>query len=715
MLSEPESFSATSHIEQQTPNTAPDPFDTPLFNRLLGLIEKQNVAAEEQKKTLQEQKKTLDEQSKKFDVLIRDALKDDQPYEEKPLRDEPTWSALYEIATTKMKEEAEEWKGLMDVSLVFIAIFLAVLTAFLVPAAQSLSQSPGNSGAPTNSTLSNSTSLPAPLPPRSAENVCALYYLALITAMCNAVLCVLGRQWVGKLLSRPAGKTYREWTIRHEERKTLAYVWIKPLVAILYWSLLLSIGIFIAGLLYQLRNLSTSFDGTARTLEATWGLGLVLVAGILATVAATSIHAVRFESSPFEGSLSKSVAKILLLLGERWKWAEKLRVKVDWKFDHPTQIRTYMRLVSEASDPKLLDRVVPSFSIVFWLVHGGLPLDLLKSTYERLMATDTSIRVRETVLAHLSRFVAYCRKSREDLRGRLSDKPLLDFLIEKCSFPDYAPAATFFSSFYESNDDLLPVSSLPTGECIAHLLCTYDHNGDLGDRSLIFFRAVDHCYTLLKEDKSTELHEILAHVDDLSILRSFIRAPDYLPSFDFIHFIVLGREIYALRGLSSFINIPENYAVYDQNMALVLDAIVAGLDSPVPPDVDISPFISSLCQEPRRVSWGWASDAVSSILIHCDISSLSDLGAVHKFLRLCLSQDLFDDEDGFYHTRPATVARARLILEQNRVLFEHVGLHHLDSPEAPPVMSDSSLITRGHSPNSVQIEMTDVPSPSVDI
>lgn len=30
------------------------------------------------------------------------------------------WSAVYEVATTKMKEEADEWKGLMDVSLVFV-------------------------------------------------------------------------------------------------------------------------------------------------------------------------------------------------------------------------------------------------------------------------------------------------------------------------------------------------------------------------------------------------------------------------------------------------------------------------------------------------------------------------------------------------------------------------------------------------------------------
>lgn len=132
--------------------------------------------------------------------------------------------------------------------------------------------------------------------------------------MCNAVLCVIGRQWVSKLLSRPVGKTHRERTMRHEERKRLAYGWIKPLVSLLYWSLLLSIGLFIAGLLYQLRNLSTSFDQTATILEATWSLGICLASGIIALISATALHAIRFDTSPFEGLVSKLMVKMMGLL-----------------------------------------------------------------------------------------------------------------------------------------------------------------------------------------------------------------------------------------------------------------------------------------------------------------------------------------------------------------------------------------------------------------
>ncbi|KZT35979.1 hypothetical protein SISSUDRAFT_1064043 [Sistotremastrum suecicum HHB10207 ss-3] len=351
---------ASNPITEASQSTLPlDPFDTPQFNRLLDLMEKQNVVMEEQKKTLVKH-------GQKFDILIKDAVKDDQPYDQKPLNDEPTWSALYEIATGKMKEEAEEWKGFMDVSLVFIAIFLAVLTAFLVPAVQNLSPSVNGASIPVNST----SQLP-PLPPRQEQNPSR--------QMFNAVLCVLGRQWVGKLLSRPTGNTHLERTIRHEERKRLAYVWIKPLVTVLYWSLLSSIALFMSGLFYQLQNLATSFDGRSLTLETTFGVGLVLAAGIGSTITATAIHAVRFENSPFEGSLSHAMVRLLRRMGDKWKWIRKYTANTDWQWtlDDRKQICTYMRLVTEASDPKLLERAVPSLSLQMWLQHGEESLHLL--------------------------------------------------------------------------------------------------------------------------------------------------------------------------------------------------------------------------------------------------------------------------------------------------------------------------------------------------
>ncbi|KZT33207.1 hypothetical protein SISSUDRAFT_1054533 [Sistotremastrum suecicum HHB10207 ss-3] len=71
---------------------------------------------------------------------------------------------------TKTKEEVDEWIKRMDVSLVFVSP-----VAFLVPAVQSLSPSSSNPG--------GTTDVPPPLPDISAQNVCILFYLALILSV----------------------------------------------------------------------------------------------------------------------------------------------------------------------------------------------------------------------------------------------------------------------------------------------------------------------------------------------------------------------------------------------------------------------------------------------------------------------------------------------------------------------------------------------------
>ncbi|KZS88217.1 hypothetical protein SISNIDRAFT_532514 [Sistotremastrum niveocremeum HHB9708] len=108
------------------------------FSKLIATVEKLNVTMEGQKSTMDEVKNTLVNHGKKFDILTRDAEKNDLPYDEKDLDDEITCAALYELILAKTKEKTDEWNGTIDVTLIFIALFSAVLTAFLVPATQAL-------------------------------------------------------------------------------------------------------------------------------------------------------------------------------------------------------------------------------------------------------------------------------------------------------------------------------------------------------------------------------------------------------------------------------------------------------------------------------------------------------------------------------------------------------------------------------------------------
>ncbi|KZS88224.1 hypothetical protein SISNIDRAFT_490403 [Sistotremastrum niveocremeum HHB9708] len=446
-------------------------------------------------------------------------VKNDQPYDEKALDDESTCLALYDMVVAKTKEKAEEWNGTIDVTLIFIALFSAVLTAFLVPATQALL--PSSNSTATNSNSTSTQTLP-PLPARSDEIVCALYYLSLITAIVIAVLCALGRQWVRKLSIRPDVATWKSRTIWHVERMRRAEKWIKVLMEVLYWLLLASIGLFMTGLLFQLRNLATSFQGRATILLATWEVGVVLAGGIAATMVGTTYHAVRYEASVFEGLVSRAIvgdidiglttglkitygmlrylswrgwrkiggpvfvkrAKIGLervtrmtgIKGEstfddrlidaskestlearrsdasseipstlisdassdqlsessRWmratqalrdglEWLKTWRIKV--KRDSLDELmNAYLELIADASDPILLERAAASFRYGAWVQYGDGSMDQLKKILSRLMATDTSFRVRETVNAQISWFSAWIPVRRKQIEENRKDR-----------------------------------------------------------------------------------------------------------------------------------------------------------------------------------------------------------------------------------------------------------------------------------------------------
>ncbi|KZT32698.1 hypothetical protein SISSUDRAFT_1066723 [Sistotremastrum suecicum HHB10207 ss-3] len=665
---------AVPDAQSMAPVVPHDAFDTPRFNRLLELMETQVVATEEQKKTLVDH-------GVKLDALVKDALRDDQPYDEEqdPWGNEQLWGGVYEIATAKMKEEAEEWKGLMDVSLVFIAIFLTVLTAFLVPASQALN--PASSSSPTNSTVS-----PPPLPAKSAQDVCALYYLALISALCNAVLCVLGRQWVGKLLSRPTGKTHKERTILHEVRKELAYAWIRPLVVVLYWSLILSIGLFISGLLYQLRNLSTSFQQSAPILETTWSLGIVLVALIVALIVATTIHATKFEGSPFEGVFSTLVVMLIKLLRNRWRWrwTQKWRAGIE-RMSGADEFRICMDLIAEANDPKLLDRVSSSFSYRAWVLlqwSDKVPIELLTRAYDRLMASDTSTRVRETVKAQMSRFAKFCRVHQWGVHDSVNKPEFLQFLRSRYSFPSDFPTWATMESIQENNEDLRELGALPYEECVAKLLCTHDQDKPLGERYRIFELAVDHLNSLVYRGEEDHVTQYLSHVDHLSVVRSFIRGPGiwYYSVNDFLRFLVQDHRTEVLLYINKFLRDPPDN-VNHQNVSYILDAILSP-EFTLPTNTDFSPIIASVTRHPHWRCWGNISSSLITYFGQCNLLALSDPTSVVMFLRQCVDPEFGDEQTPPFNTTDESRTQAQYILDTH---FRHTVTPLPPSrPSTPP-------------------------------
>ncbi|KZT33844.1 hypothetical protein SISSUDRAFT_1065816 [Sistotremastrum suecicum HHB10207 ss-3] len=775
-------------------NTSTMALLTDQFSALLGAVNALNV-------TMNGVKSTLVDHGTKFDVLIRDALKNDQPYDEKALDDESTCLALYDMVVAKTKEKAEEWNGTIDVTLIFIALFSAVLTAFLVPATQALLPSSNDSSpsSNTNSTSdpnSNSTQTLPPLPARSDEIVCALYYLSLITAIVIAVLCALGRQWVRKLSIRPDVATWKSRTIWHVERMRRAERWIKALMEVLYWLLLASIGLFMTGLLFQLRNLATSFEGKATILLATWEVGVVLAGGIAATMIGTTYHAVRYEASVFEGLVSraivgdinvglakglksgygqmrKSISRgwgkiggVVLMdrLKGRWEmigelvgfkreegraadesidksWRRRarksLRKAFDWmkicriKVNRNSKdelMNAYLELIADASDPILLERAAASFRYRDWVQHGDGSIDQLSKVLSRLMATDTSFRVRETVNAQISRFSAWIPERRELMKEKRKDRSdqdrwaregdrfwmarskereeearreqeeqpraiqLTEFLISQRK----DQVSRGFTPTWENCTDVLDLLSLPFDKFIAKCLCINNHNIDLGDHQQIFLYSVDHCIDLLLDAKKPDdVTRILSHLDLFSAVRSFVLANSYYPFYDRVLKLIIGdRTTEVLRFLNEFLSTPREWSDVDSGGASAVFLIAAGSPSHFPSDLYVSPIIAHLGRHPSWWNWREASDALIAYLVQCDISTLSDPAGIHHFLQQCVHLELrpppFTYPDEIRRAIQETREAALTLVHRHEAFFAPFTI---PLPPSPPLSASDNAIS----------------------
>ncbi|KZT39483.1 hypothetical protein SISSUDRAFT_1127988 [Sistotremastrum suecicum HHB10207 ss-3] len=824
--------SSDDAVEQaRIANTPTQPDVQPSVNHFAALL----AAVEKLNSTMEGVKSTLIDHGRKFDILTKDALKNDQPYDEKALDDESTCTALYDIVMSKTKEKVEEWNGTIDVTLIFIALFSAVLTAFLVPASQALTPSPSSASTPGNSTSTSASQDPPPLPARSDEAVCALYYLSLITAIIVAVLSVLGRQWVRKLTIRPDVKSWKARTLWHVERMRRAEIWIKALMETVYWSLLLSIGLFITGLLYQLWNLSTSFERKANILLATWGLGIILSSGILMTMVATTYHAVRYQGSVFEGLLSRTVVdigrrlskggpketeqpenpssspagvlqrsrdwalvKILSTLRRCRKPAHGLNLKVlqqvrlqvpkavtnlwlcaprlarrikslslkkasskfrNWAGALQSRVEcdsmdglldTYLGLIGEASDPALLERAVASFSLSTWVRHGSGSTDHLLQSYTRLMATDTSVRVRETLNIQLSRFVPWLHERRAQLVVQKRERVNRWKGVSRQRVPNYQEWVQKFEAQIKEEDEeerrMLEVAKfyllqprhgiyrhiiaskenyanvldsllLPLEEFMAKALCELDQNRrlGLGNAEDMVYSALSHCHTLLYDkdpEKENIVRRILSHVDLFSLLRSICEGDFFKLETSFCDLVISGRKIEALLFLLEFVQEDHDWSRNDSHDLSVLFVAIAGSGYDIPANIDLSPIISHISRHPAHSCWRQTSNiAVNYLTQYHDIATLDDVSSILHFLQLCL--DPYPTDQERFHASPETRDKAALLLSRYRTLHEShsssadVELMPTDDPTQPVEGPPSSA---PHARPDSQIPVDRVPS-----
>ncbi|KZS87995.1 hypothetical protein SISNIDRAFT_532829 [Sistotremastrum niveocremeum HHB9708] len=667
-----------------------DCFDTPTFRKLLALVENINS-------TLVEQKITLDRHSDSLQALGRQNLPeifpflsqasevraDEQSQSVKPWYDPAGWRAIWQSTTTKTKEQVEGLKTRMDVSL--IAIFSTVLTSFQAPLAQSLAannlrdtawiinnstfwQAQSSNGNSTNSTVSPSsfitntvfstpfTSTPT-IPPISDQIAYMFYTLALVLTILNAGSCVLGRQWVERLLNMGDASTYLEKTMRHEARKKTIMRWLWPLINnTLHWSLFLSIALFLAGLLFQSWCISVTYGGFAPILFATAQTSTLFTLLAWFAIAAATIHGVVRLDSPFSGTFSRMIRRLLALptkIQERYTAAiekdegegdtvllEKEGGLSDRSLARREAVKTYAQLLSEVQDPDLLERAVPALQLKEWIFTTDLSvLDSFSTAYTRLISSDNSPRVRAMMNEHILHFGEWLSVSWPRLKLPANEITIVKWCQLECARLVAAsgelrrmilPSFGVFSSFSHGSRRLREFYQLPYKQFLIHILCTFDRgrdqDGGLKQRRLLFWSAIDECSILLEKDSPKAFSDI-PRASRVSIIQSVIGCPNpawhELPQI--IKQFLKGDETQMLQDLAPFLTrLPDVEASLSSVLVFdLLEILVQGLpvDFQLPGNIDLSRILHlatrKITRETQKRGTKNSLHLIPSTIEHC--------------------------------------------------------------------------------------------------
>ncbi|KAF8139112.1 hypothetical protein K438DRAFT_1996355 [Mycena galopus ATCC 62051] len=215
-----------------------------------------------------------------------------------PLKDDETaCSALLRIAIADATDHAETWKTGLDVQLIFIGLFVAVVSAFQIFALQSLQ-------AETGATIFGILS--------------TLWSMSLVLAIIAAIITMSGRQWLSSSIRVPEGNSSHEKLIKHRDISESARKHLIPVLGLVQPILFGSILLFLGGVLYQLWHIthdSKSWWSYTGTITNT-----VLLTSTACVLFWTFIHATLHEESPFKTQFTGWIRhRAFTALRTQWK------------------------------------------------------------------------------------------------------------------------------------------------------------------------------------------------------------------------------------------------------------------------------------------------------------------------------------------------------------------------------------------------------------
>ncbi|KAJ7471775.1 hypothetical protein FB451DRAFT_307072 [Mycena latifolia] len=334
-----------------------------------------------------------------------------QPIPQVPATSSSTWGALLrsKIAET-IQPQVDRWRSGLDALLVFLGLFSAIVTSFLVTSLTGLQQ---DEAARTNELLANLTdiliqlsaganatslrvSAPAPFQPDPVDvRLNSYWIISIVLSLSIAALAVACRGFLN-MTTLSNKTTAADKLVDINTRWKAAEKMLGPALEVIPQLLVIPVILFIVGLLDSIFSSILALEVLPAPIAAALGLSLLFVAGVVVFLVFALVDAsFRPDSSPFQSTLARFFSK-LFEISKPFKidndsdpeeiWWTNMRRKT-------SMVSTYQDIVRATHDDEALDKAAATLR---GMIEATFDPRSFNDTLSYLLSPEASTRCNHT-------------------------------------------------------------------------------------------------------------------------------------------------------------------------------------------------------------------------------------------------------------------------------------------------------------------------------
>ncbi|KAI0086870.1 hypothetical protein BDY19DRAFT_335616 [Irpex rosettiformis] len=205
------------------------------------------------------------------------------------------WGAIANALREADEEHIKQYEGDIDTILVFVGLFSAVMTAFLIASYGSLLQDPttvqtlllrqialqtssysSNANFLNSTTLYNPQILPEFQPSANAIRVNILWFASLTLSLVSASICIFVKQWLREYLAGEYTSPRARLRVRDSRRKGAEDWYLFEIAAAVPLILQICLGLFLLGLCFFTAEVHNTVGYTTLPLVAGWAFLVII-------------------------------------------------------------------------------------------------------------------------------------------------------------------------------------------------------------------------------------------------------------------------------------------------------------------------------------------------------------------------------------------------------------------------------------------------------